>query len=133
VQEQKLSEAEREVQEAEERTRTTHLAYEQLVTCMTEELNRFQKQRATEMRQVRRMPFSSGAHPCHLNTATHRCWPPVSSWWVVCVSVAVQVLQDFALAQARAAAEDAAAWTAMLSDIQAQAAQYQQQPAAQPV
>ncbi|WIA39527.1 hypothetical protein OEZ86_005618 [Tetradesmus obliquus] len=45
----KLTEAEREVSEAEERLRSSKIAYEELVATMTEELNRWQKERAADM------------------------------------------------------------------------------------
>lgn len=46
---EKLAEAEREVSEAEGRLRSTKIAYEELVSVMTEELNRWQKERAADM------------------------------------------------------------------------------------
>ncbi len=81
AQEQKISEAEQEVADAEQRVRDTKIAFDQVADLMTEELNRFQKQRAADMRTL---------------------------------------LQEFALAQARAAADNAKAWGSLLSDIQAQ-------------
>ncbi|KAF6250693.1 Vps5 C terminal like-domain-containing protein, partial [Scenedesmus sp. NREL 46B-D3] len=46
---EKLTEAEREVTEAEERLRSSKISYEELVATMTEELNRWQKERAADM------------------------------------------------------------------------------------
>lgn len=46
---EKLAEAEREVNEAETRLRDTKIAYEELVAVMTEELNRWQKERSSDM------------------------------------------------------------------------------------
>ncbi|KAF8058870.1 SNX1 [Scenedesmus sp. PABB004] len=46
---EKLAEAEREVSEAEARLRDSRVAYEELVAVMTEELNRWQKERAADM------------------------------------------------------------------------------------
>lgn len=45
----KLAEAEHEVAAAEERLRGSKIAYEELVATMTEELNRWQKERAADM------------------------------------------------------------------------------------
>lgn len=45
---EKLAEAEREVNEAETRLRDTKIAYEELVAVMTEELNRWQKERSSD-------------------------------------------------------------------------------------
>eukprot|EP00879_Flechtneria_rotunda_P002248 GHRR01002436.1.p1 GENE.GHRR01002436.1~~GHRR01002436.1.p1 ORF type:complete len:478 (+),score=184.33 GHRR01002436.1:327-1760(+) len=46
---EKLAEAEKEVSDAEGRLRETKIAYEELVAVMTEELNRWQKDRAADM------------------------------------------------------------------------------------
>ncbi|KAL6765440.1 hypothetical protein V8C86DRAFT_3083011 [Haematococcus lacustris] len=78
-QEEKISDAERDVAEGEARQHEARIAYDTIVARMTEELNRFQKERAAEMSQL---------------------------------------LREFALAQASAAAENARAWSAMLHDMQ---------------
>eukprot|EP00878_Enallax_costatus_P016879 GHUV01017718.1.p1 GENE.GHUV01017718.1~~GHUV01017718.1.p1 ORF type:complete len:395 (+),score=141.91 GHUV01017718.1:1633-2817(+) len=46
---ERLAEAEREVSEAEARLRSSKIAYEELVSTMTEELNRWQKERSADM------------------------------------------------------------------------------------
>lgn len=52
--EDKVAEAERDVNEADQRLRNTKLGFEQLRDVMREELNRFQKERAAEMTAVLR-------------------------------------------------------------------------------
>ncbi|KAL6765438.1 subunit of retromer complex [Haematococcus lacustris] len=79
LKEEKISDAERDVAEGEARQHEARIAYDTIVARMTEELNRFQKERAAEMSQL---------------------------------------LREFALAQASAAAENARAWSAMLHDMQ---------------
>jgi catalase (peroxidase I) len=48
-QEEKISEAERDVEDGEARVQSTKVEYEGIVARMTEELNRFQKERASDM------------------------------------------------------------------------------------
>eukprot|EP00877_Chromochloris_zofingiensis_P009805 jgi/Chrzof1/5078/Cz15g10280.t1 len=50
----KLAEAERDINEADQRVRNAKIAYEEMVSKMTEELNRFQKERAAELNTVMR-------------------------------------------------------------------------------
>lgn len=87
LKEERMTEAEREVVEAEEKVRCCKAEYDGIAARMTEELNRYQKERALELHTL---------------------------------------LKDFALTQARCAAENARAWSSLLQEIQQQ--QQQQQP-----
>lgn len=50
----KVAEAERDLNEADQRVKNAKIAYESIVARMTEELNRFQKERAADMNTVLR-------------------------------------------------------------------------------
>eukprot|EP00798_Chlamydomonas_sp_ICE-L_P015319 gene15319-21402_t len=52
IKQEKIREAEKEQAEAEERLHMSKLAYDTLVARMTEELNRFQKERAANMHKL---------------------------------------------------------------------------------
>lgn len=52
--EDKLAEAERDLNEADQRAKNAKIAYESIVARMTEELNRFQKERAADLSSVLR-------------------------------------------------------------------------------
>ncbi|GFH08374.1 PX domain-containing protein, partial [Haematococcus lacustris] len=52
LKEEKISDAERDVAEGEARQHEARIAYDTIVARMTEELNRFQKERAAEMSQL---------------------------------------------------------------------------------
>mmetsp|Transcript_21494 Transcript_21494/g.59509 ORF Transcript_21494/g.59509 Transcript_21494/m.59509 type:complete len:451 (+) Transcript_21494:211-1563(+) len=49
LKEEKITEAEREVEDGEARVRAAKLSYDSIVARMTEEMNRFQKERASDM------------------------------------------------------------------------------------
>mmetsp|Transcript_17343 Transcript_17343/g.29662 ORF Transcript_17343/g.29662 Transcript_17343/m.29662 type:complete len:437 (-) Transcript_17343:572-1882(-) len=52
LKEEKISEAEADVADAEQRVRSAKVSYDGIVATMTEELNRWQKERANEMRTM---------------------------------------------------------------------------------
>lgn len=64
AQEEKISEAEREVEEGERRVQSSKIAYEGIVARMTEELNRFQKERASDMSALLRAFALAQAQVC---------------------------------------------------------------------